>query len=157
MPDWDDKVVYWLKTSSLVLANDKNAPSHKYWLSFRDAGMELNKRQAGSLDFAPNASATLDCEAFKKMKSLYEDTYPNEDPDQEKALGTIQRFHEMMVNGQFSYSPIRLFDTGKDKHRVQIDGVLWDYWDLNGNHRLMAAFYARITEVPVLLASKNCS
>ena len=153
MPDWDDNAVYWVSTNALVLANDRDAPLSEYWLSFEDAGDCLHAGYAGMPRVSDEDKSKWSHPTFARMLELYSKRYPTAQQDATAALGAIWRYHEMKELRHFVAQEIKLLNKGAIEHTIRIEHAPIVFRDLNGNHRLMAAFYAGINMVPVMLRS----
>ena len=159
MPKKDDGVVYWLETPELAFANDRHAAVHPYWLSFRDAGVELFRAYDQALELPVDIETTWSTPRFQVMQDEYAKLNPC-GGSRAGAFSVIRKYQRMCVLRLFDCTPIRLLTRGdgmrpeNPDHIVRIDGGQWHYAALNGNHRLMSALYVGIDLVPVLCESK---
>lgn len=160
MPAKDDGVVYWLPTPALVFATDSKVTSNPYWPCFREAAEELYRAYKDTVDLPENIKTTWRTPRFRRMQVVYKKTWKENQTSAAGAFNVIRRYRAMKLLGKYDRKPIELFTVGDgrsknadDRHAVEVDGRLWHYSKLDGNHRLMAAFFLGFERVPITLKS----
>ena len=162
MTETDDKIIYWLPTPALAYATNSEAAEHQYWLAFREAADELYRAYSDAVELPDGIELTWTTPRFLQVLSLYPTVCKGRTSRGPDAFRVIAKYRLMKILRQYVDEPIVLFTEGNgiseepyDDHRVLINGIIWHYWGLDGNHRLMAAFYVGIAQVPVLLKHRK--
>lgn len=160
MPEKDNDMVHWVLTPALAYVNDRYAPSSDYWLSFRDAAEELYRAYPELSDVPAGIDVEWNTLRFRRMRDLYKQKWPSNQESQAGAFQVIRAYREMKILGQYNGDPIELFSVGDggsgddNSHAIEIAGSVRHYSQLNGNHRLMSAYFLAIDRTPVLLKTK---
>lgn len=157
-PAKDDGILYWLPTHALVYGNDSEAARRPYWLAFREAADELYRAYSREIEFPAGIDAVWRTPRFEAFRKRYSETWSHLKSKPQGAFKVIRRYQLMKILQRYVHEPIELLTkvgatewNAIDDKRVEIDGIVWHYSKLDGNHRLMAAFYAGLDRVPVYL------
>ena len=156
--DWDDNQLHSVCTLALIKANDKEAPVSEYWTSFMGQGETLAahcKVQECSVESMKWAD-WQERYTFVAMQQAYAARFDGKSSPKE-AFDVIRRYCELKEAGEFCCEPITLHREGEGAHdhNIEIERKKFTYKDLDGNHRLMAAYYLNIAHVRVKLLSER--
>lgn len=152
----------WVSTCELTFANDSGAASNEYWLCFREAGEELY-RAYPRLSELPNVLSepsngtppTWSTPRFSRMQNLYPTVCPSSAPTPQGGLKVLRRYRQMKILRRYLCEPIELTNDGSDDHQILIGKIPVTFSKLDGNHRLMSAFFLGLDKVPVILPTST--